>query len=49
MGSVTDHVLSATKLPMLVVHPAGQSKQVQVSDEQRMVCCGREESPAMPG
>jgi len=34
MGSVTDHVMSATKLPMLVVHPSGQSKQAHVSNEQ---------------
>jgi nucleotide-binding universal stress UspA family protein len=34
MGSVTDHVMSATKLPMLVVHPSGQSKQARVSNEQ---------------
>ncbi len=36
MGSMTDHVMSATKLPMLVVHPSGQSKQAHVSNEQRV-------------
>lgn len=40
MGSVTDHVMSATKLPMLVVHPSGQSKQAHVSDEQRVGVTG---------
>jgi len=34
MGSVTEHVMNATKLPMLVVHPSGQSKQAHVSNEQ---------------
>ena len=34
MGSMTDHVMSATKLPMLVVHPSGQSKQVRANNEQ---------------
>lgn len=34
MGSVTDHVMSATKLPLLVVHPSGQSKQARASNEQ---------------
>ena len=36
MGSVTDHVMSATSLPILVVRSSGQSKQVQVSNEQRV-------------
>jgi len=36
MGSVTDHVMSATHLPMLVVHSSVQSKQAQVSNEQRV-------------
>ena len=36
MGSMTDHVMSATKLPMLVVHPSGQSKQARTSNEQRV-------------
>ena len=34
MGSMTDHVMSATKLPMLVVHPSGQSKQARANNEQ---------------
>ncbi len=36
MGSMTDHVMSATKLPMLVVHPSGQSKQACANNEQRV-------------
>src|SRR6266851_4808236 len=36
MGSMTDHVMSATKLPMLVVHPSGQSKQARANNEQRV-------------
>jgi len=34
MGSVTERVLHATRLPMLVVHSARQSKQTQESKEQ---------------
>ena len=34
MGGVTDHVMSATRLPMLVVHPSGQSKQARARNEQ---------------
>lgn len=33
MGSVTDHMMSATNLPMLVVPSSGQRKQAQVSNE----------------
>ncbi len=33
MGSMTDHVMSATKLPMLVVHPSGQSKQARANND----------------
>ncbi len=36
MGSMTDHVMSATKLPMLVVHPSGQSTQARANNEQRV-------------
>ena len=36
MGSMTDHVMSATKLPMLVVHPSEQSKQTSASNERRV-------------
>jgi len=36
MGSMTDHVMGATKLPMLVVHPSGQSKQARANNEQRV-------------
>ena len=34
MGGVTDHVMSATRLPMLVVHPSGQSKRARARNEQ---------------
>jgi nucleotide-binding universal stress UspA family protein len=36
MGSITEHVMNATNLPVLVVHPAGQSRETHVSDEQQV-------------
>ena len=36
MGSVTGRVMSATNLPMLVVHPSAQDKRTRVSNEQRV-------------
>ena len=40
MGSMTERVLHATNLPMLVVHPSGQGKQARLSSEQRVEAAG---------